>query len=121
PGERPDHRAEQERPCPLLRFRRRLRYQLRPSLRLENAGRPGARSPVQRPVEGCPLHRALLLRPGLQFRQEYREVSRRHGASFGSLSAAGGIWLIARSVSAQIVRLGLTPKLAAITEPSQTY
>src|ERR1035441_3979991 len=28
---------------------------------------------------------------------------------------------MARSVSAQMVRLGLTPRLAAITEPSQTY
>jgi hypothetical protein len=28
---------------------------------------------------------------------------------------------MARSVRAQIVRLGLTPRLAAITEPSQIY
>lgn len=33
----------------------------------------------------------------------------------------GEIRLIARSVMAVIVRLGLTPKLAGMTEPSHTY
>ena len=82
-----------------------------------------------------PLHHALLLRSGLQLRPEYREEKDRgtqapkeadrsrdlRRLSFHAALAAGGIWLIARSASAQIVRLGLTPRLAAITEPSQTY
>lgn len=41
--------------------------------------------------------------------------------AFQSVSAAGGIKLMARSVTAQMVRLGLTPRLAARTEPSQMY
>ena len=43
------------------------------------------------------------------------------GQSFQSVSAAGGIKLIARSASAVMVRLGLTPRLAATTDPSQMY
>src|SRR5208283_2853295 len=37
------------------------------------------------------------------------------------LFSAAGIKLIARSASAVIVRLGLTPRFAATTDPSQTY
>jgi len=36
-------------------------------------------------------------------------------------SQALGIKLIARSVKAAIVRLGFTPRLAEMTDPSQTY
>jgi hypothetical protein len=43
------------------------------------------------------------------------------GESFHSVFTAGGIKLIARSESAVMVRLGLTPRLAATTEPSQMY
>ena len=42
-------------------------------------------------------------------------------ASFHRVSFAGRIRLIARSASAVIVRLGLTPRLLARTEPSQMY
>ena len=41
--------------------------------------------------------------------------------SFQFVSAAGGMKLIARSVRAVMVRLGLTPRFAATTDPSQTY
>lgn len=41
--------------------------------------------------------------------------------SFQPVSVAGGIKLMARSVSAVIVRLGLTPRLADTTDPSQIY
>lgn len=41
--------------------------------------------------------------------------------SFHCVSLAVGIRLIARSASAVIVRLGLTPRLLASTEPSQMY
>ena len=35
--------------------------------------------------------------------------------------AASGMWLMACSVSAVIVRLGFTPRFALSTEPSQMY
>jgi hypothetical protein len=41
--------------------------------------------------------------------------------SFHCVAFAGGIRLIARSARAVIVRLGLTPRLLAKTEPSQMY
>ncbi len=41
--------------------------------------------------------------------------------SFQAVSAAGGMKLRARSASAVMVRLGLTPRLAATTDPSQMY
>ena len=42
-------------------------------------------------------------------------------ASFHRVAFVGGIRLIARSASAVIVKLGLTPRLLAKTEPSQMY
>ena len=48
-------------------------------------------------------------------------ISACSAASFQVVPDAGGIKLMARSVRAAIVRLGLTPRLAATTEPSQTY
>jgi hypothetical protein len=42
-------------------------------------------------------------------------------ASFHCVSFAEGIRLIARSASAVMVKLGLTPRLLAKTEPSQMY
>ncbi len=41
--------------------------------------------------------------------------------SFHAVSEAGGMKLMARSLNAVMVRLGLTPRLPAITEPSHTY
>jgi hypothetical protein len=38
-----------------------------------------------------------------------------------AVSAAGGMKLMARSASAVMVRLGLTPRFAATTDPSQMY
>ena len=43
------------------------------------------------------------------------------GESFHEVLLTGGIKLIARSAKAVIVRLGLTPRFAATTEPSQMY
>jgi hypothetical protein len=45
----------------------------------------------------------------------------RLGKSSHDISAAGGMKLIARSVSAVMVRLGFTPRLAETTDPSQMY
>ena len=53
-------------------------------------------------------------------RQATREVESME-RSFHPVSSAGGIKLIARSASAVMVRLGLTPRLAATTDPSQMY
>jgi len=43
------------------------------------------------------------------------------GVSFHDVFAEGAMNYIARSASAVMVRLGLTPRLAATTEPSQMY
>ena len=55
----------------ILWIRRRLRHPSLQALRHAHASRPGVRSPVQRCVEGWPLHGALLGWPLLQLRQEY--------------------------------------------------
>lgn len=47
-------------------------------------------------------------------------TQREASVSGSSCAAAAGMWLIACSASAVIVRLGLTPTLAGIAEPSQT-
>ncbi len=56
------------------------------------------------------------LRPGPM----YRAVGfRGHDGSGGGCAALGGMACMARSVRAVMVRAGLTPRLALITEPSQ--
>jgi hypothetical protein len=60
---------------------------------------------------------------GLLKLEEDRQLPSCRGAaeSLHEVLLAGGIKLIARSAKAVIVRLGLTPRLAATTEPSQMY
>lgn len=72
---------------------------------------------------------AQLPKTGRLGKQQYRPRGRqaRRGLvappaeSFHRVSTAEGMKLIARSASAVMVRLGLTPRLAATTDPSQMY